>query len=86
MLRIILKLWPALLPVVIYCLWILVIKKLLLQKILRKKDEINGEKIVGEASTEQKKPKAFSLQNRSFVAILYFSLVLAILLLIRLGV
>jgi len=86
MLRIILKLWPALLPVAIYCFWILVVRRFLLQKILRKKNEIKGEKLVGESSTSQEKPMAFSLQNRGFVAILYFSFVLAILLLIRLGV
>jgi hypothetical protein len=85
MLRIILKLWPALLPFVIYLLWILVIERFLIKKILRKKTDIDGEKVVGESSTDQKK-KPFSLQNRFFVGVLYASIILAILMLIRLGI
>lgn len=85
MLRLLLKLWPALLPIVIYFLWVFVIEKFFLQKILRKKNDIEGEKLVGEGSTEIKKPPVFSLQNQQFVLVLYVSLIVAIGLLIDLG-
>jgi hypothetical protein len=43
---------------------------------------IEGEKIVGEKTTEVKKVGIFSLRNPCFVTILYMSLMLAILTLI----
>ena len=85
MFKLLLKLWPALLPILIYFFWVFVIEKLILQKIFCKKTNIEGEKLVGEGSTEIKKIKVFSLQNQSFVAVLYSSLILAIILLINLG-
>jgi len=85
MLKLLLKLWPALLPIVIYFFWVFVIEKLVLQKIFCKKADIEGEKLVGEGSTEIKKIKVFSLQNQRFVTVLYSSLVVAIILLINLG-
>lgn len=86
MFRIVLKLWPALLPLIIYFLWVLVIERFLFKKFWRKKTEINGEKIVGEGSTIEEKSKPFSLHNQRFVVILYVSLILAILLLVKLGI
>lgn len=77
MLKLILKLWPALLPIIIYILWVLVIENILIKKILRKKDYIEGEKVVGEKATA-KSEKKFSLQNRSFVFVLYISFIAAI--------
>ena len=85
MFKLLLKLWPALLPIVIYLFWVFVIEKLILQKIFCKKTDIEGEKLVGEGSTEIKKVKVFSLQSQRFVAVLYSSLVVAIALLINLG-
>ena len=85
MLKILLKLWPALLPIVIYLLWVFVIEKFFLQKFFCKKTDIEGEKLVGEGSTEIKKMKIFSLQNQHFIAVLYSSLIVAIALLINLG-
>ena len=85
MFKLLLKLWPALLPIVIYLFWVFVIEKLILQKIFCKKTDIEGEKLVGEGSTEIKKIKIFSLHNQRFVAVLYSSLVVAIVMLINLG-
>ena len=79
MLRLLLKVWPALIPITIYILWVLVIKKFLIKKILRRSDYINGEKVVGEKTTEK---KIFSLQNHNFVITLYATFILAILTLI----
>lgn len=90
MLKLLLKIWPALIPIAVYVFWVLVIDRWLIQKILKKEEVIEGEKIqekvVGEKSTEVKKPKEtkgiFSLQNRCFVIILYMTLILGILILI----
>lgn len=84
MLKIILKLWPALSPIVIYFLWVL-LERLILKKIFSKKNEKDGEKIIGESSTEIKEVGTFSLQNRRFVFVLYISLIGAIGMLINLG-
>lgn len=78
MLKFILKVWPAFLPIIIYIIWVLVRKK------LRKKDYIDGEfKIVGEKSAKAAESiGAFSLRNSTFVAILFSTLILIILALI----
>ncbi len=81
LLKLLLKIWPSLIPITVYIFWVLVIEKIL-QKIFKKKNVIEGEKIVGEKTTEVKKVGIFSLKNRCFVTILYMSLVLAILTLI----
>ncbi len=91
LLKIISRIWPALLPIFLYLVWVYFLKRLLL-KISKKKEIIDGEviddeKIVGEKSTQASKKNAnqsqkqnnFSLQNRHFVFVLYLSLVLAIL-------
>lgn len=93
MLKLLLKIWPALIPITVYIFWVLVIDRWLIQKILKKDDVIEGEKVeekvVGEKSTEVKKPKEtngmFSLQNHCFVIILYMTLALGILILISLA-
>lgn len=82
MLKFILKIWPALLPITLYILWVLVIEKFLIKKILRRKEYIEAEKVVGEKTTEFKPKKAFSLENKNFVIVLYASFILAILTLI----
>ena len=81
MLKLLLKIWPSLIPITVYIFWVLVIEKIL-QKIFKKKNVIDGEKIVGEKTTEIKKVGIFSLKNRCFVVILYMSFLLAILTLI----
>ncbi len=80
--RFILKLWPALTPILFYLFWVFVIERILLKRILKKKTIIEGEKVVGEKTTAEKKISHFSLENRRFVAVLYLSLILAILTLI----
>ncbi|OFW80638.1 MAG: hypothetical protein A2887_00565 [Alphaproteobacteria bacterium RIFCSPLOWO2_01_FULL_40_26] len=82
MLKFLLKIWPGLLPITVYVFWVFVIEGFLFSRILKRKTEFEGEKIVGEKSTEVKVPGKFSLQNRHFVAVLYASLILAILTLI----
>ena len=93
LIKFLLKIWPALLPIVVYIFWVYVIEDLILRRIFKDKKTIKGEfKIVGEKSTEDFENKnsaekigKFSLQNRSFVTIIYISLILAILLLIAMA-
>ncbi len=82
--RFLLKIWPAFLPIIIYILWIIFIENLLIKKILKRKDYIDGEKIVGEKKTASEK-KHFSLKNRNFVITLYSSFIIAIITLISLA-
>lgn len=82
LLKFLMKIWPSLLPIAVYIFWVYVVDRIIIAKLMKKKDVIEGEKVVGEKSTEIKKPGVFSLQNRCFVIILYISLSLAILTLI----
>jgi len=82
MLKLLLKIWPAFIPLMVYIFWVYVIDNFFLRKLLKKDDVIEGEKVVGEKSTEVKKPGIFSLHNRCFVIILYMTLALGILILI----
>ncbi len=75
--KIILKIWPALIPILGYIIWNFLIKKLIAKYSANK--VVDVEKVVGKKSTETYKTKAFSLQNKNFVIILYLSLILAIL-------
>lgn len=84
LLKLFLKIWPSLIPIAVYIFWVLVVEKIL-RRIFKKKNVIEGEKIVGEKTTEAKKLGIFSLENRCFVIILYMSLVLAILTLIAMA-
>jgi hypothetical protein len=80
MIRFLIKIWPAFLPIIIYLLWIYVIQKLL-KKYFKKKEVIEGEyKVVNKEETL--KVSQFSLHNQHFVIMLYFSLIIAILALI----
>lgn len=83
MLKFLLKIYPAFLPIFVYIFWIYVVEGLILKALLKKEKIIEGEKIVGQKATEEKNhpPKIakFSLQNRCFVIILYMSFILAIL-------
>lgn len=74
MLKFILKVWPAFLPITIYLIWVFLIKR------SRKKDYIDAEyKVVNEKS---EKISAFSLRNSAFVLALFSTLILIILSLI----
>ncbi len=82
MLKILIKLWPALIPIALYLLWIFMVGKFSVKK---KKKIIEGEFGVvgeGEALDDGKKNGNFSLENRFFLFIVYFSLILAIVTLI----
>ncbi len=88
--KILLKIWPALMPIIIYIVYQLFIKKLL-NKIYKTKNKFNQsnsakiidaeiEEVVGEASTKvDNSSNIFSFHNKNFVIILYLSLILAIL-------
>ena len=74
MLKFILKVWPAFLPIAIYLIWVFLIKK------NRKKDYIDAEyKVVSEKSETI---GAFSLRNSNFVLAIFSTLILIILSLI----
>jgi hypothetical protein len=91
MLKLLLKIWPAFTPIIVYILWVYVVEGLILKKILKKEEIIEGEKVVGEKATQKpaenlaKKAGKFSLKNRCFVTIVYMTLVLAILILITMA-
>jgi hypothetical protein len=91
MLKLLLKIWPAFTPIIVYILWVFVVEGLILKKILKKEEIIEGEKVVGEKTTQKiaenpvKKAGKFSLKNRCFVTIVYMTLVLAILILISMA-
>ncbi len=74
MLRGIFKLWPALLPIILYLLWVFLGKKLY-RKIFKKKDFIDADfKVVDDESSA----KPFSLGNKAFIIVLYTTLLLII--------
>ena len=89
MLKLFLKIYPAFLPILVYIFWVYVIKGLILKRLLKKEKTIEGEKIVGQKATKENyadsKIGNFSLQNRYFVAVLYMSLISAILTLVFLA-
>jgi len=87
MLKLLLKIWPAFTPIIVYILWVYIIEGVVLKKFLKKEEIIEGEKIVGEKTTQKTAEKVgkFSLKNRCFVTIVYMSLVLAILILIAMA-
>lgn len=72
MLKFILKIWPALLPIIIYIIWVFVFKK------NGKKDYIDGEYKVVNEKPKNEQIGAFSLRNSSFVIILFSTLLLII--------
>lgn len=82
LIKFLLKIWPAFIPLMIYVFWVLVIDRIVIAKLIKKKTDIEGEKVVGEKTTKIIQPGMFSLQNRCFVIILYMSLALTILSLI----
>jgi hypothetical protein len=69
MLKILVKLWPIIIPIAVYILWQLAKKR---QK--NKDGVIEGEFEI----VEKKKTGMFSLENNAFVAVLYITFVIAI--------
>lgn len=82
MLKLLLKIFPALTPIIFYFIWIYVIEKFIIKKLIKKNKIIEAEKEIGSKSTEKKfktkKVGNFSLQNQNFVKILYLTLIIAI--------
>lgn len=76
MLKFILKIWPALIPITIYLIWVFLLKK------NRKKDYIDVEYEVVNEKAKNSKIGVFSLRNSSFVLVLFSTLLLIILSLI----
>ncbi len=88
MIKFLIKISPALIPIVIYFAWVFVFDKLF-KKLLSKKEIIEGDfKVVGEGKSDENKDSnpvkisKFSLHNRNFVIVLYISLISAIITLI----
>lgn len=86
LIKLLLKIWPAITPIILYAFWNMVINKIL-QRIFTKKTTFKtktqnqtDEKIVGQKSTSKDEEEIgpFSLKNRYFVATLYVSFILAI--------
>ena len=65
-------------PILVYIFWTYVVEGLILERLLRRKKIIEGEKLVGEKSEAAKKTGMFSLQNPCFVTVLYVSFGMAI--------
>lgn len=79
-LKLLLKIWPALTPIILYIFWTFIIEGILIKKLLKKssiiatskrKNKDKEEYVINEAGT-------FSLQNKKFVIVLYISLILGI--------
>lgn len=96
LLKILLKVWPSLVPIFAYIIWVYIVKGIILRiliNLLTKRSHlkkgnrvIDGEyEVVGDKSTKakgesstQEQPGNFSLENRSFVVMIYLSLILLI--------
>jgi len=86
MLKLILKLWPALIPIVLYLLWVYLIKKIIIKRIIKKDKIIDVEKKVGQSSTQDEVDENFTLKNKNFLIVIYISLILIILSFINLAI
>jgi uncharacterized membrane protein len=91
LIKILLKIWPALVPIALYIVWSLIIKKIIF-KLKQKNKIIEGEKIIGEKSSvsdnlqyDFESKKLFNFRNTNFIITLYFSLIIMILCLIILA-
>ncbi len=82
-LKILIELLPALLPIIIYCLWLLV-RGIAREMIVKSAKKKSGKIIDATYEEIKKEPKFdpiindFSLQNRQFIIVLYLSLFIAI--------
>jgi len=87
LLKFLLGLWPAFIPIIIYLFWRFFVEKLLSSKIFKRRNTIEtkrvGEELVGKKSTKyQPKEEIFSLNNDCFLLALYSSFIIAIITLI----
>ena len=89
LLKLLMKIWPSIVPISLYVLWVIIVEGIIIKKILKREKNIEEEgeyKVVGgKATKDRKNPKKisrFSLKNRQFVIIIYISLIFGILSLI----
>jgi len=76
-LKILLKIWPALTPIAIY--FFLVIIKRLLSKLLQKKDYITTDyKDLNRRDSKNNNISPYSLSNKKFIFVIYLSLIFLI--------
>jgi hypothetical protein len=72
LLKILLKIWPALTPIILYIIWNILIKIL-----FKKKDYIEADyKDVNNKTTSNISP--YSLKNKQFIFVIYLSLIFLI--------
>ena len=86
LIKILLKIWPALVPIAIYLIWQFVIKKII-NKLKQKNNTIEGEKIINDSTLQDKKnnKKIFDLSDKNLIITLYLSVIIMILCLIILA-
>tara|TARA_B110000259_G_scaffold188423_1_gene247258 strand:+ start:4574 stop:4837 length:264 start_codon:yes stop_codon:yes gene_type:complete len=76
-LKILLKIWPALTPIAIY-LFLVIIKRLL-SKLLQKKDYITTDyKDLNRRDSKNNNISPYSLSNKKFIFVIYLSLIFLI--------
>ena len=87
LLKILLKIWPSLTPILAYIFWVYIVERLIIRRLLKKSFVINAKKSSTAKKNEYeiKKVGVFSLRNKNFVIILYISLILAIVTMINFG-
>lgn len=80
MLQLLLKLWPALIPIILYVLWILIKKS--------RQKPITEYEIVAEKSDKKitKTISDFSLQNKHFIIVIYLTLIFGILAIVTMAI
>ncbi len=76
-LKLLLKIWPALTPIAIY--FFFTIFKFFLIRLLKKKSYIEADyQDINQSSKANNKPSPYSLKNKQFVFVVYLSLILLI--------
>jgi hypothetical protein len=85
--KLLLKIWPATTPILVYFLWILakgIARKIIMRSLNKKANRIidgvfeEVDKEQKNSPEEEKKIGDFSLQNRQFIVVLYLSIFVAI--------
>jgi len=92
LLKIFLKIWPALVPIALFIIYKLFIVKLI-NRLKNKNKTIEGEKVVGDSKTTPQNSgpqtyssqKLFNLNDKNLIITLYLSLIIMILCLIILA-
>jgi len=77
LLKLLLKIWPSLTPIIAYIFWVYIVEGILIKKLFSKNKVIDAKR-EGQKEYVIKEPKAFSLNNKRFVFILYITLILSI--------